>query len=181
MCLDLARETGYQLGMANGLGMLGAVALAEGAHAEAQRLYQEAVLIYQEIGQRDELGWSLSGLGSAALARGNIPQARQYFYGALQTAAEIRSFMTLLVMLPSVALLLAVQGETERAIVLYALMMRYPAVANSQPGHELIGQPMAAFVATLPPEAIAAAEGRGRTQDLWDVATELMAELEVRE
>jgi predicted ATPase len=148
MALTLAREIDYQQAIACSLCWLGCAAGAMGAYAEAQQLLQESVALFREIGQLEELGWSLSALGSMKLALGNFPQARQHFYEALQIAAAIRSFTTLLAVLPPIALMLLVQGEKERAVKLYALASRYPAVANSRLFKDVAGR----YIASLPRE-----------------------------
>jgi predicted ATPase len=178
MCLNLARETGHQYGIAVGLGMLGGVAVIEGAHAEAQRLLQECVIIHRQIGQREEMGWALSALAATKIALGNLPEARQHIYEALQTAADIRSFMTSLTVLLQVVLLLIVQGEKDRAVELYALLSRYPAVTNSRASEDLVGRLVAAIADSLPPEVVTAAQERGRARDLEATVAELLAELE---
>jgi hypothetical protein len=130
------------------------------------------------IGQRDELGWVLAGLGAAALGLGDLPTARQCFCEALQIAIAVRSFMTLMVLIPTLVLLQLLQGELEQAVELYALCLRYPAVANSQISEEWVGQYAVGVMEALPPEVVAAAQERGRARDLWDTAAELLDELE---
>jgi tetratricopeptide (TPR) repeat protein len=176
-CLSFAQETGYPLGVANGLAIQGTAALVEGTLAEAQRLLQEACVTYREIGLRDLLGWALALLGGAELAQGNIPQARQHFCEALQTAVDIRSFMTLLLVLPGIIGLLIVQGEQVRAVELHALVSRYPASANSRAIEDFSGRYVAVVAASLPPEVVTVAEERGQVRDLWDTAAELLVEL----
>ncbi len=80
-------------------------------------------------------------------------------------------------MLPGIALLLADQGEKERAVELYALASRYPLVANSRWFEGVAGKHIAAVAATLPPEVVAAAQERGRARDLEATVAELLIEL----
>jgi hypothetical protein len=77
-------------------------------------------------------------------------------------------------------LLLADQGEKERAVELYALAARYPRVANSHWFDDIVGQHIAAVAATLPPDMVEAARARGQTRDLEATVAELLAELEGR-
>jgi tetratricopeptide (TPR) repeat protein len=158
--------------------VLGGVAVIEGAYAEAQRLLQESVTIHREIGQREELGWALSALAATKIALGDVPQARQHIYEALQTAVDIRSFMTSLTVLPQVVLLLIVQGEKARAVELFALLSRYPAATNSRASEDLVGRLVAAVAADLPPEVVTAAQERGQARDLETTVAELLVELE---
>jgi hypothetical protein len=71
----------------------------------------------------------------------------------------------------------AVQGETERAVELYALASRYPHVAHSRWFEDVAGVHIAAVAAGLPPDAVAAAQERGRARDLWATVEELLDEL----
>jgi tetratricopeptide (TPR) repeat protein len=178
MCLSLSQDTGHQFGIAVGLGMLGSVALIEGAGVEARKLLQESATIHREIGQREELGWALAQLGAVELALGNVPQARQHFYEALHTAADIRSFMTFLAVIAEAVPLLIVNGEKERAVELYALASRYPVLNNAQVFDDLVGQLIAVDAASLPPEVVLAAKERGRARDLEATVKELLVELE---
>ena len=70
--------------------------------------------------------------------------------------------------------------SVERAIELYAVVSRYPYVANSRWFEDIAGQHIAAAAESLPPEVVQAARERGRARDLWKTAKELLAELERR-
>jgi hypothetical protein len=63
-----------------------------------------------------------------------------------------------------------------RASELYALAMRYPVIATSQFVTDVIGAQMVQIAASLPPEILTAAEGRGRSLDLAKTVAELIAE-----
>jgi tetratricopeptide (TPR) repeat protein len=154
---------------------LGSVALARETYAEALQLLQESVVVYQEIGLRGTSGLPLAVLGIVARGLGNLCQARQHLYDALRAATELRA---LVFALPAIALLLTDQGEAERAVELYALALRYPFVANSRWFEDVAGRHIAAVAATLPPDAVAAAQERGRARDLEATVAELLAELE---
>jgi hypothetical protein len=91
---------------------------------------------------------------------------------------HVLKFLPLVGTLPGISLLLADQGEKERAVELYALARTHPMVANAQWFEDIAGQHIAAVAATLPPQVVAAAEARGQARDLWETAAELLAELE---
>jgi tetratricopeptide (TPR) repeat protein len=175
--LDLSREMGYRLGTGLSCWWLGGMALAAEEYAEAQQLLQESIAAYQEIEQRDELGWALAALGCAARGLGQPHQARQHLYKALRTVTEIRDLRPLTLALPATALLLADQDEKELAVELYALALRDPIVANSRWFEDVAGKHIAAIAATLPPEVVAAAQERGRARDLDATVAELLVEL----
>ncbi|UCC62353.1 MAG: tetratricopeptide repeat protein, partial [Anaerolineae bacterium] len=111
LSLTLSQEIGYRYMIGVALQVLGWVALAVEAYAEAQGLLQESVAVRRERGQRGELSVALACLGYAARGLGQLPQAGQHLFEALQTAAEIRAFGALMHALPAIALLLADQGE----------------------------------------------------------------------
>jgi hypothetical protein len=75
------------------------------------------------------------------------------------------------------ALLLTDEGERERAVELYALASRYPYVSNSRWFEDVAGKHIAAVAATLSPEAVAAAQERGRARDMAATLEELLEEL----
>jgi hypothetical protein len=91
---------------------------------------------------------------------------------------EIESFVGLAFTLPGIALLLADRGHEERAVELYALASRYPVVANSRWFADVVGRPIGAIAAALPPDVVVAAEERGRARDLDATVAELLVELD---
>jgi hypothetical protein len=70
------------------------------------------------------------------------------------------------------------QDRGTRAVELWALASRYSHVARSPFFERLVGQPVAALVAHMTPEAVDAAQERGHTGHLWATLQELLAELE---
>ena len=75
------------------------------------------------------------------------------------------------------ALLLVDQGETVRAVELYALASSRGHIANSRWYEDVAGKHIAAAAETLPPEVVAAAQERGRARDLWATVEEVLEEL----
>ena len=172
-----AREVRFRLGAGLLLLALGQVALAEKAYPQAQRLLQESVAAHRTGGARHDVGVALVGLGLAARGFGQLPQVRQHLYEALHLATELGSCVPLMHGLPAAALLLADEGQSERAVEVYALASRYPCVANSHWYEDIAGRHIAAVAATLPPDVVAAAQERGRARDLEATVAELLAEL----
>jgi hypothetical protein len=64
----------------------------------------------------------------------------------------------------------------ERAVEVYALACTFPYVANSRWHQDVIGKPIAAAAAALPPQVVAAAQERGRARDVQATLEELLAE-----
>jgi predicted ATPase/DNA-binding SARP family transcriptional activator len=174
--LALAREAGWRQEVALNLQVLGEVALAEGAYAEAQDRLRESVAILRETRQL-ELSDALAVLAYTARGLGQLPQAEQHLAEALRTASEIQAIFPHTTALAAIALLLADQGEKERAVELYALASRYPRVANSRWFDDIAGRHISVVAATLRPDVVAAARARGRARDLKATTAELLAEL----
>ena len=115
-------------------------------------------------------------MGMAAWGLDDLRQARQHLYQALRMAARIRAAAQLLLTLAGIALLLAKQGQRERAVELYALLSRYPTVANSRRYEDTFGRHISAIAASLPPDVVAAAQERGRARKLKATVMELLVE-----
>ncbi len=181
-CLARFRETGYRWGVERCCCYLAFAALATGTYDEAQHWLQEAIGLCRELRQRGHLGQALALMVLVARASGHLPQARQHLGEALRAAAPVHdyeTFMFQMIVVSAMALLLADEGQLERAVELYALASRYPLMANSRLAEDLAGREIAAVAARLPVDVAAAAEARGRSRDLEAALAGLAAELEV--
>jgi tetratricopeptide (TPR) repeat protein len=174
----LSQEVGYWHGIGLACWVRGGVALARGAYAQAQQWAEECATLSRRIEQRDELPWALGLLGSAQREMGQLSAARQYLQEAIRMAVETKSFSAILVALPMIPPLLADQGQGERAVELYALVLsQIPVVSNSRWFEDVAGRQIASVAESLPPDVVAAAQARGRARDLWAAVTELVDEL----
>ena len=175
--VSLARKMDSGRGVSYAQLLLGEVALVEGAFDQAYRALQESRIGIQYLTDDpwdvDQSAWL--GLAARGLQRG--PEARQHLASALDWAGRHRQFIERIVALAGSALLLADEGEAERAIELYALASRYPFVANSRWFEDVVGRQIAAVAATLPPHLVAAARERGQARDLDATVAELLIEL----
>jgi predicted ATPase/DNA-binding SARP family transcriptional activator len=175
--LSWVSEIGSRPGIGESLLGLGNLALVREAYAEARDLLERSAIIFQEVGARDELNLVLTYLGHAAFGLDQLAQARRYLFEALQGAAEAGTLAPAIFSIALVALLLADQGEAERAVELYALASRHPYVGNSRYQEDIVGRHIAAAAATLPPDVVAAAQARGRARDLKVTVMKLLIEL----
>jgi tetratricopeptide (TPR) repeat protein len=181
--LNLSLEVGHKRAIGWSSIILGWAALAQESYAEARQRLQECVSLHQELGDQFNEGQAMATLGYAVRGLGQHAQAQHHLTESLRMAIEMRDtfkFLLLVCTLPGIALLLADQGEKERAVELYALARTHPMVANSQWFEDIAGRHITAVAATLPPEVVAAAKARGQARDLWETAAELLAELEER-
>ena len=120
------------------------------------------------------MGWIPAILAYAARRAGQSSEAGEHLLHALQMATEIGAFLPLVYALPAMALLLADQGEQERAIELYQLASRYPLVAKSRWFEDIVGRHIAGVAAALPPEVVAAAQECGLSRNLEITVKELL-------
>ena len=179
-CLARFRETRYHWGMERCCCYLALAALAMGDYGQAERWLRESAGLCREIRQRGHLGQALALSALVARASGHLLQARQHLGEALRVAAPVHdyeTFMFQMIVVSAMALLLADEGQGERAVELYATASRYPLVANSRLLEDLAGRHIAAVAAQLPPDVAAAAQARGRARDLEAALADLVAEL----
>jgi predicted ATPase/DNA-binding SARP family transcriptional activator len=155
----------------------GSIRLALGQCAEAQKLLNESSSILRDASQREDLSWALAALSCARIESGEVVQARESLGQALQLTQELRTFPSTMHPLTAVALLLAKQVASERAVELYALVCRQDFVANSRWFHDIVGRHVEAAAAELPSKVVEAAQERGQTLDLWETAAALLGEL----
>jgi tetratricopeptide (TPR) repeat protein len=176
--LTIGRAAANRVWVAHHPFLLGCAALPEGAYTEARQLLQEGIAAYQELGTQDHLVVAYAVLVYAACGLGQLSLARQHLYRTLRIGRELEFFQSFMLALPAVALLLAAQGEKERAVELYALASRYPYVANSRWFEDVAGEHIKTITETLPPKVAAAAQERGRARDLDATVRELLNEID---
>ena len=156
---------------------LGRVVLTTGDVAGALAYFRESDGLLAGMNERSLRPDALFCLGYAHRARGERPQAMQAMREALDIAIETRPLNPLRFELPLMALLLLDEGETERAVELYAAARQSPYIAHSAWFADIAGRQIEAAANSLPPEAAAAARQRGRAHDLEALALALQAEL----
>ncbi|MBN1873375.1 MAG: AAA family ATPase [Anaerolineae bacterium] len=161
--------------------VLGWGALVSEDYSEALTQFQNSIKICRRIGQQDMLIWALAFLGYAYCGMGQLTPARECLYQALKMAREIESFVAFMFILPGVVWLLIALEDSVRAIELYALLSRYPMVANSRWFADIVEQHLVDVMAMLPADSVAQAEESGWAGDLDKMVTVLLAELALPE
>jgi tetratricopeptide (TPR) repeat protein len=176
--LALAREHGPRNCVCKNLLLLGCLELAQGKPAMAHQFLTEGADTFRRIGGHwDDKSWAQVSLALAAQGMGNTSGARQHLCHALELAEESGVVPPLLWALPAMALLLASEGEHERAVELYALASRYPLVAKSRWFADVAGNTLARVAATLPVERVGVLKERGEARDLEATVAVLLTEL----
>lgn len=79
--------------------------------------------------------------------------------------------------LAAAAAWLAVHGQAERAVEIYAAASQHPQIAASRWWADVVGRHVTAAASALSPEVVARARERGRAADVQAALCELLAEL----
>jgi DNA-binding SARP family transcriptional activator/predicted ATPase len=177
-CLSMAQESGSWREIGISCWVLGGVATAEQAYAQAQSWLQEGVAVLKRVGMPDVLNAALATSGYAAWGAGQPLQAKEYLAQALCNARQTQSLGALLFVLPGVALLMVSRGEIERAVELYALASRHPLVTNARWFADIAGRFIADAAAELPSNVVSAARARALALSLDGAMAGVMAELD---
>jgi predicted ATPase/DNA-binding SARP family transcriptional activator len=125
--LAIHQEMGNQRGMAGSLNSLGYTLYLLGEYQEAQTLLQEALTIRREVGYRRGIAISLNYLGQVAGVLGELQESKRYFYEALKLALNIEDIPLILDIFAGLAVSLAKERQTGRAIDLLHFPLRHPA------------------------------------------------------
>jgi len=140
--------------------------------------FQESATLLLEMDDRPLVPDVLFCLAFVHRELGKQQQAIEVLMKALKIAVESVPLSPMRFELPAMALLSLDAGDVERAVELYAAACQSPYIANSRWFEAIAGQEIAQAAATLPPDAVAAAEARGRARDLLATARALLGELE---
>jgi tetratricopeptide (TPR) repeat protein len=173
--LTLARATGLRFRVGHTLLLLGCVALAEGRPDQAQRLSADSLAAYQDTSQPDDIACARAVSALAACNLGQFSMADHLLTQALEVAADNGYVYPLIFGLPALALLRASEGESEQAVEVYEVAIRFPLVAKSRWFAELAGTRIAALAQSLPAEAVAEARKRARSRDVHATVEELLS------
>jgi uncharacterized membrane-anchored protein len=154
---------------------LGEIASVLGEYAEAAQLAQKGLVLAEKCRDPTQVPVCLRVLGLAACGLGDVQGAKRYFRQALETAMMVRAIPWVLSVFDGIAMLLAREGERERALELLSLAFHHPACAQANRDRD--ASLVAQLEAELPPDVVAAAQERGRARDLDATVAELLVEL----
>jgi predicted ATPase/DNA-binding CsgD family transcriptional regulator len=175
--MSVAQEVGWGRGVGYAQVVLAEVALLEAGFAQAYYLLQDSQAHLREYADQPRDANHSTWLGLAARGLERRDEAWRHLVTALERAGKGPHFLELMTVLAGIALLLADEGQVERAVELYALASRYPFVANSRWFEDVAGSQITALAANLPEAAVTAARQRGQARDLDATLTELLSEL----
>jgi predicted ATPase/DNA-binding SARP family transcriptional activator len=177
--LAIYEEIGDLYGMAVALQCLGDLADLLGEYAEATQLAQRSLELAKKWRDATHVLMCLRVLGRAACGLGDLEGARRYLHQALGHALEMalteRAIPWVLASFDGIAMLLAGEGERERALEILTLVIHHP--ASMEAARDIAAPLVAKLEAELPPDVVAAASERGRAQGLEATVAELLVEL----
>ncbi|MBN1659473.1 MAG: tetratricopeptide repeat protein, partial [Anaerolineae bacterium] len=162
---------GFRWGESDSLRALADACRHLGEFAEAERLYEESLLLKREIGHQRGVALTLISLGDLAQRKGDHVRARAHYREALQVAIEIQSPPVILTSLLGWGEVLAQVGQQEKAAALLTFILGHPA-AEQQLQDQVCGT-LAELKAALSPELADAAEARGRAWTLDEAMASL--------
>jgi hypothetical protein len=178
--LTLAQDYDDRFAVAVSLVDLGEVELGLQRAAEAYQVLSEARTCLVPLHQPGILEQCSAFLACAAQGLGLVAEAERHLRVALGSAHREPHFAAIVFALPALARLLVARGEVAGAVELQALALRYPLSAQSRFFEDIGWHHIETAAAGLPPDAVAAAQERGRARDLYETAAEFLAELEAR-
>ena len=170
--LALARDLGDQGLIPYILGSLGQAAYALGDYAEAEQRSQASLGQAVDLGDRMLMTYNLLRLGETECGQGNYAAAQDYFKQGLRTAMEIAALPLALAALIGLADVRAHGGDPLAAAELVAHSLRHP--ATEQPDRRRAERLLAALVADLGAEVVAAAQQQGTARPLLAVVEEVL-------
>jgi predicted ATPase/DNA-binding CsgD family transcriptional regulator len=140
--LAVSRKVGYKRTLGHAMHMLGLVSLQQGDVAMARSLLEESLLLFQEVGERGRIAEVLLSQGLISFSQGNYAAARALVEESLQNFLELNNKWDIAVGLEGLAVVVAKQGESGRAVWLISAAQALreaigtPLPSVSQPRHE---------------------------------------------
>lgn len=149
---------------------------------EAKRIHQESLAVSEELGGRANMAVSLNHLGQISYALGELQETKQYFLTALQTAIEAQAIPVALDALVGLVILQVKEQMTtaepelavkEQALEWLTLVLNHP--ASRKETKDRASSLMSELTAELSPQTITAAQARGQSRKLDEIAVEILA------
>jgi tetratricopeptide (TPR) repeat protein len=199
--LALCREIGHQSHIHTRLVTLGQISNSLGRYKEAEGYFQEAWELSKQLGRKAEVSLMVAGLGGTALGLGDFGAARRYLLEALKTPRlpiALEALVTWAALLKQEADLPALpqsspfdklrtslgEGKQEggqlkyeqkqQAVEILSLVLNHPSVVQLY--KDKAAYLLAELEAELPPEVVAAAWERGRTQTVGEMVAKIVGE-----
>ncbi|MFN2202903.1 MAG: hypothetical protein ACK2UO_17015 [Caldilineaceae bacterium] len=174
----LAQELGDVRLMSNFLRSLGNQFMVAGDVTTAHELHVRAFEVQERAGIQAMLPWLHVVRAFSSWKLGFFDEAQRHTSYALAASVERSDLYTAVHALLFVAQVIAVRGELCRAAEIGAAARAVSRWERSLTGRKVFVEPLMALTRSLPPVEAEAAKRRGQTRDAFDVADELLAEIE---
>ena len=158
------RETATRSRLAQAINNLGALYKKRGDLNRALPLLQEALSLYDAVGQLHYANFVKVMLGELSLEQGNLELAQRHCQQALQAAVEIEMPALALSAFALHAQLLLAQGEHDNAVSILALVAHHPATGEDT--KEEVRRAVRPLRETMTPQSFTSAWNRGLTWTL---------------
>jgi len=176
--LKLFEDIGDAIGSTMPLIVLGHVALVQGAYEDARGYYLRCLKMAEKTSFYYSIQTASKYLGKVCIALGRIEEAEHYLFQSLTISKEIGFIRDIVNLLYEIACLRAVQGDSEGAVQLLGLVIRYPVSHQTRwlggrikdDAESLLGK----LAKGLSSEAYTAAFERGQDLDLDGVIEDLV-------
>jgi tetratricopeptide (TPR) repeat protein len=176
--LSLARTTDALECLGYSLLILGSLELAEDNYDEAKQHLLESLDIFQQYQDPSLISRVYGALGIYYLLTGDEKQAQGCALKTLQIAIKISDVLTTAYGIGTAAVLLAAQGQPERAVALNSLCLEnVPIYRVSLSVEAKMREPLTAVTNSLPPDVATAACKQGKEMDFWQTAESILTEL----
>jgi tetratricopeptide (TPR) repeat protein len=153
---------------------LGDAYLELGKHDEAQRLFQESLIICREIDYRWGVAANLNRVGSIAVKNGDFDSGAQILLDALKTAIDARAQTMALASLVAMAHLLNRTGSKITALEYATIAIHHP--ASDGQTYYLAERVAEHIQPDLPAAIYDETVERGKAMELKEVAARILAE-----
>jgi tetratricopeptide (TPR) repeat protein len=177
--LTIYQGTGNLYGVAVALQCLSDLADLRGEYGEAIQLAQRSLALAEKWRDETHVLMCLRVLGLATCGLGDLEGAKRHFHRALDHASEVAltecGMPYVLATFDGIAMLLAGEGEKEKALEILALVLHHP--ASIELTRDRAASLIAELEAELSPDVVAAAKARGKVRDLDATVAELLDEL----
>jgi tetratricopeptide (TPR) repeat protein len=170
--MPLAQEMNFHRLFGVSYMFLGGARFAQQEYLQAEEDLKEGIIVFRQLGQKEDLTAMMALLGGVHLRLGRTSQARKYLRDALKNCLEIRGYVSTPITFSMVALYLVYLGELKRANEVYTAITRFPMVAKSPWFEDIAGREIKEKASELPSESVIVAEERGMSRDLYDIAEE---------
>jgi DNA-binding SARP family transcriptional activator len=151
---------------------LGLTLIAKKDYQQAGPVLSQSEVIAREITNQPQLARNLAALIRVEIANGNYQIAERLLNEGLEKAINTGELFSMLYILASAALLLAVRGDTEKALKVYSLVHSWNFVSNSVWFSDVYKEPLLSLSGR---EEIVVKEQQPK-EILWQMAESLLAE-----